>query len=583
VRVRMIDIANRVGVSRVTVSLVLNGRESEYITDETRRRVLQTAREMGCVRNAAAHALAKGCAGLIGVWVPELAPYYVELARVVGFVEVTVNSPGGQGQKQSGPDDLIRVGPAICPDPLLQPDLILSFSPQGGITAQAQSAQLKPGQTQPIWLTVTVPYDAEPGIYRSTDRAFTKAGSETLPVSLRVSPVTIPAEVHFWMGGFRQTGIRGDIVRGVTGDPGDIVSHELFTRPAYGTWLRNHLLRNPRQHRSHVVSDLWNWGLLNFVRVTRTDEGFTADFSALDRIVGIVQKALNGQFRLVHCDLGKGKGPLNNIVGPDGAKMDPKALFPGVDWESPRCLADDRECTEYLAWYYRTLQAHLTEKGWLDRITFCVTDEAHGEMVGWSLECSRYVHEVAPGLRLDETVGSDEALPMLNEEHLHLYMVNACFMHGQGLEKSAVERVPPPRGIWGYNNFRNNTDLESIHGRMVGWVAYKFGHTGFIQWAYAWAPGNTQGCSFGPGEIFLVCPPALGQAEVTDSPRWEMLRDAAEDYELLWLLEQAGGDPRAYCDRLVTSAMAHERASTRFFSTRRALLEELSQRAAGGQ
>ena len=48
-------------------------------------------------------------------------------------------------------------------------------------------------------------------------------------------------------------------------------------------------------------------------------------------------------------------------------------------------------------------------------------------------------------------------------------------------------------------------------------------------------------------------------------------------------MEQAGGDPRAYCDRLVTSAMAHERASTRFFSTRRALLEELSQRAAGGQ
>ena len=50
-----------------------------------------------------------------------------------------------------------------------------------------------------------------------------------------------------------------------------------------------------------------------------------------------------------------------------------------------------------------------------------------------------------------------------------------------------------------------------------------------------------------------------------DSIRWEMLRDAAEDYELLYLLDQAGGDARAFCRRLVSAAMTYERSPETFF------------------
>lgn len=59
-RVSTEDIARRVGVSRATVSYVLNGREDRRIGGETRRRVLDAAESLGYVPHGAAIALASG-------------------------------------------------------------------------------------------------------------------------------------------------------------------------------------------------------------------------------------------------------------------------------------------------------------------------------------------------------------------------------------------------------------------------------------------------------------------------------------------------------------------------------------------
>lgn len=53
----MADIARRLNISRATVSYVLNERENKSISDATRQRVLDVAREMGYRRNRAAQAL----------------------------------------------------------------------------------------------------------------------------------------------------------------------------------------------------------------------------------------------------------------------------------------------------------------------------------------------------------------------------------------------------------------------------------------------------------------------------------------------------------------------------------------------
>ncbi len=66
-RITSQDVARRAGVSRTTVSFVLNNVEGMQISEETRQRVLAAARELGYVPDAAAQALASGRSKTIGL------------------------------------------------------------------------------------------------------------------------------------------------------------------------------------------------------------------------------------------------------------------------------------------------------------------------------------------------------------------------------------------------------------------------------------------------------------------------------------------------------------------------------------
>ena len=66
-RVTSKDVARAAGVSRTTVSLVLNNVQGIQISEETRQRVIETAQEMGYVPDAAARALASRHSQIIGL------------------------------------------------------------------------------------------------------------------------------------------------------------------------------------------------------------------------------------------------------------------------------------------------------------------------------------------------------------------------------------------------------------------------------------------------------------------------------------------------------------------------------------
>jgi DNA-binding LacI/PurR family transcriptional regulator len=66
-RVTSQDVATRAGVSRTTVSLVLNDVQGIQIKDETRRRVIEAAEQLGYVPEASAQALASRRVKIIGL------------------------------------------------------------------------------------------------------------------------------------------------------------------------------------------------------------------------------------------------------------------------------------------------------------------------------------------------------------------------------------------------------------------------------------------------------------------------------------------------------------------------------------
>jgi LacI family transcriptional regulator len=76
----MREVAKRAGVSLATVSRVLNN--TEYISDETRRSVLDAVRELNYFKNVHARRLATGRSDLFGLVISEIAnPYFPEIIR----------------------------------------------------------------------------------------------------------------------------------------------------------------------------------------------------------------------------------------------------------------------------------------------------------------------------------------------------------------------------------------------------------------------------------------------------------------------------------------------------------------------
>ena len=66
-RITSEDVAKQAGVSRTTVSFVLNNTPGFNIREKTRQRVLKAAKELGYVPDAAAQALASRRSRIIGL------------------------------------------------------------------------------------------------------------------------------------------------------------------------------------------------------------------------------------------------------------------------------------------------------------------------------------------------------------------------------------------------------------------------------------------------------------------------------------------------------------------------------------
>jgi len=90
------EVARRAGVSRTTVSFVLNDVRDQGISDATRQRVLDAARELGYEPNAAARILAGGITGTIALVIPKASHLYVDafLAQLVASINEECHSHG---------------------------------------------------------------------------------------------------------------------------------------------------------------------------------------------------------------------------------------------------------------------------------------------------------------------------------------------------------------------------------------------------------------------------------------------------------------------------------------------------------
>lgn len=98
-RVTSLDVAKRAGVSRTTVSFVLNNVEGTQISEETKKRVIDVARDLGYVPDAAAQALASGRSKTVGLLLARRSQVIASDMYLTQVMEVLVHELSRSGMR----------------------------------------------------------------------------------------------------------------------------------------------------------------------------------------------------------------------------------------------------------------------------------------------------------------------------------------------------------------------------------------------------------------------------------------------------------------------------------------------------
>ena len=364
--------------------------------------------------------------------------------------------------------------------------------------------------TQPLWITVSVPRDAAPGDYEGTLAVPWEGGEESVALKLTVWPFELPEEQHLaftnWI------------------NPGALAKHhgvELYSDEFWA--ILGAYARVASEHHQNVL-----WVNLGLVGIAQDPNGqFSHDWERFDLWVETVSE--NGCGRLIEIQ------PLGHWA--DGWEST-EIAFHGYNVETPEG-PKSLPAEEVLPKLLPALQAHLEERGWVDRTVIHIADEpAVHHVASWS-EKSAWVKSLAPKLRrLDAIEAPDFGehleiwVPKLN--HFYNWQTHYDAAREAGAEMWFYTCCHPTAGY--PNRF---LDFPLMETRILQWYNWRFSMSGYLHWGLNfWDDDPLNSCggeNLPPGDCWIVYP---GEDGPLSSIRFEALRDGFEDYETLWLLAE---------------------------------------------
>ncbi|MBN2309835.1 MAG: DUF4091 domain-containing protein [Candidatus Hydrogenedentes bacterium] len=461
--------------------------------------------------------------------------------RYVGYVPI-------EKETTSPASDQLRKPPAWFPDPLLE----------------EESLDVAAGNAQPVWITVRVPVDAAPGVYRGSLRlSGTVDGAEaaaTFPLAIRVYPVTVE-NTRLWVSNWFSITSRG---LDIDAKPGTEEYEALFRRYA----------RNMADHRQNVAIV----SVLGHTDITPREDGTLAfDFSRFDEEVRLlIEEGVIGRIEGGHIGHRSGRWTSHFVVRICQVK-DGKVVGSSVDAKSPAADA-------FYSQFMPALVAHLKERGWLEYYMQHVADEPIIPNADSYRAIADLVHKYAPEIR---TMDASHAASLTGA--IDIWVPQIDYLHKDFIHYQARQRAGDE--VWMYTcvtpqgEYANRfIELPLMKTRLLHWVNFRSGTTGYLHWGYNKWRGDPFKDMTPPfwardhlpaGDAWIVYP---GKDGPLDSIRFEAMRDGIVDHELLCML--AGHDLAGAHELAARHILDFDRYNTdveRFRATRRRLLEQLSE------
>jgi hypothetical protein len=422
--------------------------------------------------------------------------------------------------------------------------------------------------TRPIWISIDVPRDAEPGLY-SGEVKVTSQGANTIPMrlNLEVQAAVLPVSADWrfrldlWQNPWAVAHCHG--LKAWSGAHLDVLRpHLRMLAEAGAKSITTYVCHSPWKDDTYVAdSTMVEW-------IRKPDGSWTFDYSIFDKYVELAME----------CGLGDSITCYTML--PWGHRV--RFLDMGTgDYSWREWPPDSEDFKNFWPVFLKDLRRHLVEKGWFGRSYMGINERKMEE----TLAAIRTLKEDSREWRITYAGNWHTELDELLDDYC--VIIDKTMSPEQIPSRRRAGKTTtfyvcchPPRP----NNFVFSPPAENA---WMGWYASAFGYDGFLRWAYdSWAGDPARDARhvlFPAGDCFLVYPGSRS------SVRFERLREGIVDFEKVRILRELlerrpgveGSGPGAEM-RKVLRGFDYQRAQTEAaaepVNSARAFVNSLTQR-----
>lgn len=466
----------------------------------------------------------------------------------VGYVSVGRNTPNPSR-------DRLQPISGLYPDPILEEEHV----------------DLLANETQPVWVTIGVPKDAEPGPYQGAVKLTGKMDGDHFEVHRNIQVQVYPATIEhtrLWVTNWYNTSERTiEQVMGKTDLDPYSEEYWQFVRllaAKMGEYRQNVAIISPLRLAEFSLDDLGNYAI---------------DFSNFDKTVEIfIEEGVIGRIEGGHIGTRAAGWISDFMVFSPVIKEDTTYLkkFP---------ISSDTARIFYSA-FIPALTNHLKEKGWFDIYMQHLMDEPIPENVDTYIEVANFIDKLAPDLKIVEACHSKDV-----NNTVDIWVPQLDYMHID--YEFYKDRAEKGDEIWFYTclnpkgEYANRfIELPLIKTRILHWINYRYNIPGYLHWGFNFWRGDDpfdettsiqlESGTILPGGDAWICYP--GDRKILSSIRLEAMRDGIVDYELLCMLGEKMPEEAEEIARQVAYRFDYYDINIRSFREKRIkILEMLSQ------
>lgn len=390
--------------------------------------------------------------------------------------------------------------------------------------------KLLPNTTQGIWVTIPVPEDQKEGEYKfKVEFESDYEGELSASVILNVFNVAIPKSscAEYSMEHF------------TTPEDQMLLDHAGYIYKAFSDewWV---FVERYAKSLKECRSNICRLEILSFLRAAGSKriakDKWEFNFSLLDRMIdlfiknGVVKKFATTDF------LGSLDSGYIYSLNENGEMIE-------IDINEPEAEIWERE-------YFTALYEHILETSNPDQWIVHIQDEPYNEKF-W-LHIREQVRKYMPGLKCGNPFSTQIISKLGDNVELYIPLFSVVEKNFEFFQEILEN---PKKEIWAYccclplqSWFLNRfIDRPAIQNRLIAWATYSQGFTGFLHYGYSYWNKTSEFYPYGiekysrfKGDCMLIYPsPEDNSYKI--STRYINIRDGAQDYELLKLVEKMDG------------------------------------------